>query len=165
MITGTMRIKLSDHYARPSVRQGIFMKLTFCISLLVLCFTFSASAQEKKPGPAPAPAPSPSPAPAHANIAGKWSIAADAGGQTVNVAMELKQTGADFSGTMTSDVGGGTIEGGKMNGKAFTAVMKADVQGQATEFKMEGSLDGEKMTGTLVSAAFGSIPITGTRAK
>ena len=147
------------------------MKLTFCISLLILCFAFAVSAQEKqpapppKPAPSPTPAPSPAPAPAHANIAGKWSIAADAGGQTVNVSMDLKQTGADFSGTMSSDVGGGTIEGGKMNAKAYTAIMKADVQGQAVEFKMEGSVDGDKITGTFVSGAFGTVPFTGTRAK
>jgi hypothetical protein len=46
-------------------------------------------------------------------------------------------------------IGNATIEGGKMNGKSITGTLKADVQGQAMEFAIEGVINGDKITGTL----------------
>ncbi len=96
---------------------------------------------------------------------GKWSLAADANGQTLQIAVEFKQTGAAFTGATFSQIGNGTIDGGKVNGKAFTAILHADVQGQTVDFTMEGTIDGDKMTGTFTNPGFGSIPFTATRDK
>lgn len=98
-------------------------------------------------------------------IGGKWSLVADAGGQTIQILVDFKQTGSDFTGTTTSDMGGGTIDGGKVTGKTFTGVLHADIQGSIVDFKIDGTIDGDKMSGTFSNASFGSIPFTATRNK
>lgn len=100
-----------------------------------------------------------------ADLTGKWSLAADAGGQVVYVSVDLKQTGDTFTGTTTSDLGGGTIDGGKVTGKAFTAVLHATVQGSVVDFAMSGTFEGDSMSGTLTNSNFGSIPFNATRDK
>jgi dipeptidyl aminopeptidase/acylaminoacyl peptidase len=100
-----------------------------------------------------------------ADLNGKWSLVADAGGQQVEIDVELKQTGSEFTGSTAAQIGSGTIERGKVNGKSFIAVLRADVQGQLVEFVMEGTIDGDKMSGTFNSAAFGLIPFAATRVK
>ncbi len=100
-----------------------------------------------------------------ADMNGKWSLAADANGQTLQIAVEFKQTGAAFTGATNSQIGNGTIDGGKVNGKSFTAILHAEVQGQIVDFTMEGTIDGDKITGTFTNPGFGSIPFSATRDK
>ncbi|HEX6127325.1 MAG TPA: S9 family peptidase [Pyrinomonadaceae bacterium] len=100
-----------------------------------------------------------------AAVAGKWTWVVDAPGQPVELAVDLKQEGGTFSGTSTSMVGNAVFEAGKVNGKAITATLKADVQGQPMEFVVEGTVDGDKITGTLTGGGFGSLPFTATRPK
>ncbi len=98
-----------------------------------------------------------------ADLSGKWSLSADAHGQMMQIAVELKQSGPSFGGTTAAEIGNGLIDGGKVSGKAFTATMHADIQGQVVDFTMEGIIDGDKMTGTFTNPSFGSIPFTATR--
>ncbi len=98
-------------------------------------------------------------------IGGKWSLVANAGGQSIQILVDFKQTGSDFTGTTSSDMGNGTIDGGKITGKTFTGVLHADIQGNVVDFNIEGTLDGDKMTGTFTNASFGSIPFSATRNK
>ncbi len=99
------------------------------------------------------------------NVTGKWALVADAGGQSLQIGVELKQTGTDFSGTTASDMGNGVIDGGKVSGKTITGTLHADVQGSAVDFKIDGTVEGDKMTGTFTNASFGSIPFTATKSK
>ncbi|MEP6789589.1 MAG: hypothetical protein ABJB40_14210 [Acidobacteriota bacterium] len=139
---------------------------TILFTLFLTLFIFSAGTMaQTAPKPEPTPAPSPSPAPKAADISGKWALAANANGQTIDIAVEIKQTDDNFTGTTSSQIGNGTIEGGKVSGKTFTATLKADVQGQAVDFKMEGSIDGDKMSGTFSNGSFGSVPFTATKTK
>lgn len=137
------------------------MKTFLFSSFLILSiFSMAAIAQE---GPSkPAPAPSPKPAPT--SIAGTWNLSADAGGQVIDITVELKQTDVTFTGSTFSEVGNGTIDSGKITEKAFTATLHADVQGQAVDFKMEGTIDGDTMKGTFSNASFGSVPFAAKRA-
>lgn len=98
-------------------------------------------------------------------LAGKWALTAEAQGQSIYITVDIKQTGDTFTGTTTSDMGNGTIDGGKVTGKTFTATLHADVQGNAVDFKMDGTIDGDKMTGTFANAAFGAVPFSATRSK
>jgi len=100
-----------------------------------------------------------------ANLTGKWTASANAGGQVIEIAMDLKQDGSNFTGSSAAMIGNGTIDGGKLSGKTFTATLRSDVQGQAVAFKMEGTIDGDKMTGTFTAAGFGQVPFTATRVK
>ena len=99
------------------------------------------------------------------DLTGKWTLTADAGSQTLTIAMDLKQTGEALTGTTSSDLGAGTIDGGKVTGKAFTAVLHAEIQGNVVDFKMEGTFEGDKLSGSFANPQFGSVPFTATRNK
>jgi dipeptidyl aminopeptidase/acylaminoacyl peptidase len=100
-----------------------------------------------------------------ADLTGKWALSADAHGQMIQMAVELKQNGAAFTGSTMAEIGNGTIDGGKVSGKMLSGTMHADVQGQVVDFVMEGTIDGDKITGTFTNPAFGSIPFSATRDK
>ncbi len=100
-----------------------------------------------------------------ANISGKWTMSVDAGGEVIDLAVEFKQTAADFSGTMSSMVGNGTIEKGKVAGSNVTAVIQADVQGQPRTITLDGKLEGDKMNGTLDIPGMGSVMFTAVKDK
>src|SRR5688572_23012853 len=92
------------------------------------------------------------------NISGKWMMVANAGGQEIQIALDIKQEGAGFSGTMSSMLGGGSVEKGAVSANNVKGVIKAEVQGQMMEIQMEGKVEGNKMTGTL--SGTGLPPIT-----
>ncbi|NOT48585.1 MAG: S9 family peptidase [Acidobacteria bacterium] len=100
-----------------------------------------------------------------ADVAGKWTMSVDAGGQIIDLEVELKQTGADFIGTMASHLGAGTIEKGKVAGSAITAIMQDDVQGQPTTIAVNGKVEGDKMNGTLDVPGIGVVPFTAVKNK
>ena len=100
-----------------------------------------------------------------AGVDGKWIWVVEAPGQTVELSVDLKQEGAAFAGTSVSMIGNATFEKGKVSGKTITAVLKAEVQGQPMDFAVEGTVDGDKITGTITGGAFGTLPFTATRAK
>lgn len=100
-----------------------------------------------------------------ASVGGKWTWLVEAPGQPVELAVDLKQEGASFSGTSISVIGNAVIDGGKVSGKSFTAVLKAEIQGTPTEFMIEGTVDGDKIVGTISGGGFGSLPFTAARAK
>jgi dienelactone hydrolase len=102
---------------------------------------------------------------AEADVSGKWKMLADAGGQMIQIDLDLKQNEADFDGKMNSILGGGTVENGKVSGTNFTADAKLEVQGQAMVLKMEGKVEGEKMTGTLSGPGLSAITFTATKEK
>lgn len=97
------------------------------------------------------------------DVTGKWTMLVDAGGQVIQVAADLTQKGADFSGTTNSEVGAGVIEKGKVSGSDFTATMKSEVQGQMLEIQMSGKSEGGKLSGILNVPGFGMLPFTATK--
>ncbi len=100
-----------------------------------------------------------------ANLGGKWTWVVDAPGQPVELAVDLKQEGGTFAGTSSSVIGNAAITGGKVSGKMITATLKADIQGQPMDFVIEGTIDGDKITGTITGGGFGSMAFTATRPK
>ena len=100
-----------------------------------------------------------------ADLSGKWSLVVDHGGQTMEIALALKQAGADVTGTTSAMFGNGTVDGGRVSGKSLIATLHADIQGQPMDFKIDGTVVGDKMTGTFTNPAFGVIPFTATRDK
>ena len=100
-----------------------------------------------------------------ANIGGKWTMTVDAGGQIIDLAVEIKQTGSEFIGTMASGVGNGTFEKGKVNGSSVSAMLQADVQGQPTSITVNGKVEGDQMTGTLDVPGIGVVAFTAVRNK
>jgi dipeptidyl aminopeptidase/acylaminoacyl peptidase len=99
------------------------------------------------------------------NVGGKWTWLVDAPGQQVELAVDLKQEGSSFSGTSVSAIGNALIDSGKVTGKSIAAVLKAELQGTPTEFVVEGTVEGDKITGTISGGGFGSLPFTAARPK
>ncbi len=99
------------------------------------------------------------------NVGGKWNISADVGGQPITLMLELKQDGASVSGSLTSDVANGTIENARISGKTLNGTAKVNVQGQPMELKMEGTIDGDKMTGTFTGSEIPLVTFTATKVK
>jgi dipeptidyl aminopeptidase/acylaminoacyl peptidase len=93
------------------------------------------------------------------DVSGSWTMYAEAPGQTVELAMELTQAGSEFSGTLSSILGGGTVENGKVSGTSFEGIAKVTVQGQPVDLTMTGTVEGDSMKGTL-DGPFGLIPFT-----
>lgn len=98
------------------------------------------------------------------DVTGKWTMFAEAPGQTVQILMDLKQTGGEFNGTIDSEVGGGTIENGKISGSDVQGIARISVNGNPIDIKINGKVEGETMKGTLDSP-FGLIPFTATKNK
>ncbi len=98
------------------------------------------------------------------DVSGKWTMFAEAPGQSVQLAMQLKQTGNDFNGTLDSAVGNGTVESGKVSGKNIQGTARLTVNGSPLDIKMEGTVEGDTMKGTLDSP-FGLLPFTATKDK
>jgi dipeptidyl aminopeptidase/acylaminoacyl peptidase len=93
------------------------------------------------------------------NVTGKWIISADAMGQAIEIQMDLVQTDDAFKGTLSSMLGLGSVEGGKVSGNNLIGNAKVSVQGQDVDLKMSGTVDGDSMKGTLDSP-FGLIQFT-----
>ncbi|HEX8567121.1 MAG TPA: S9 family peptidase [Pyrinomonadaceae bacterium] len=97
------------------------------------------------------------------SVSGKWNLTANAGGQELPITMDLTQTGGDFSGSLNSMMGGGKIESGKVSGKNIVGTARVEVQGQSMELKIEGVIDGNKITGTLAGPGLPPISFTGVK--
>jgi dipeptidyl aminopeptidase/acylaminoacyl peptidase len=97
-----------------------------------------------------------------ADINGKWKLMVDAGGQTIELSLDMKQTGDSFTGTISSAMGNGTIESGKVAGNTLKALAKVSFQGQTLDLPMTATIDGNKMSGTLDSQ-FGPLPFNATK--
>jgi len=98
-----------------------------------------------------------------ADVSGKWALVLSTPGRPVDVALELSQKGAEFGGTMSSHLGPGTIENGKVSGNNFTGVLKTEFQGQKMEIQMSGKAEGGKMSGMIDIPGMGSMPFTATK--
>ena len=98
------------------------------------------------------------------NAAGKWEMIAEVNGQQFPITMELTQTDAALTGSLSSQMGGGVIETGKVSGNMFTATAKVDVQGQSHSLQLEGKIEGNKMTGTMSAPGLPPISFTATKA-
>ncbi len=102
---------------------------------------------------------------AGANVSGRWNMTVDAGGQIVQIDLDLKQEGADFAGTTSSALGNGLLEKGKVSGTIVKAIIKADVQGQQMEIQLDGKIEGEKMSGTLIVPGLGNMIFMAVKSK
>ncbi|HEX8248140.1 MAG TPA: hypothetical protein VF599_08220, partial [Pyrinomonadaceae bacterium] len=97
--------------------------------------------------------------PGAANVAGKWNIAVDAGGQTISVVLNLTQQGNTISGTIeSSQTGTIQITSGVMDNGRFTLKTTTPV-----ELTLTGQATGNQITGSVVSPQ-GTTTFSGSKA-
>lgn len=99
------------------------------------------------------------------DVSGKWTMMAHAGGDGIMVSLDIKKDGDKYTGTMSSDMGSGTLENVVINGKNIKGVMKATINGQPMEINMEGTIEGDTMNGNLSGGGIPSIPFTANKDK
>ena len=96
---------------------------------------------------------------------GKWNLTADAGGQTIPIMLELKQDGTALNGSLSSPIGGGAIKNARFVGNLFAGTAQVDFQGQQMEIALKGTINGEKMTGTISGPGLPPISFTAIKEK
>ena len=99
------------------------------------------------------------------NITGKWSLALQVPGETVEVVLDLKQDGEAVTGSLTSSHASGTIGKGTYKEKKLSATATVEIQGSPADVQIDGTIDGEKITGSITVPGMGSFPYTGGKSK
>ena len=98
-------------------------------------------------------------------VTGKWSLALQVPGETVDVVLDLKQDGESVTGTLTSSHASGKIGKGTYKEKKLSAVASVDLQGSPADVQIDGTVDGDKISGSLTVQGMGSFPYTGSKSK
>ncbi len=96
--------------------------------------------------------------PGAANVAGRWNIAVDAGGQTLSAVLNLTQQGNTISGTIESPQGTIQITSGTMENGRFTLKTTTPI-----ELTFTGQASGNQISGSVVSPQ-GTAPFSGSKA-
>lgn len=98
-------------------------------------------------------------APVSTNIAGRWNLAVDAGGQTLTVVLNLTQQGNTISGTLESpQTGTMQITSGVMENGRFTLKTSSPI-----ELTITGQANGNQVGGS-IAAPQGNAAFTGSKA-
>jgi imidazolonepropionase-like amidohydrolase len=94
------------------------------------------------------------------NVAGTWNVQVDSPQGAVQSTATIVQQGNQLSGTIRSDMGVGSINSGSLQGTEVRLRVTFDMGGNRMELEFIGTVEGNTMTGTLNSQAFGSMPFT-----
>ena len=83
------------------------------------------------------------------NITGNWNLTIDFQGQQIPVKLKTEQTDSAFSGSLETMFGNGKIENGKVSGNGFSGTAVTEMQGQALEMAISGTVENDSMNGTI----------------
>jgi WD40 repeat protein len=96
-------------------------------------------------------------------LTGKWNMVVEGPGLSVPVALDLLQTGENFSGTFSSHAGGGTIPTGKIVGNRISGTVKLEAEGQKIELQLEGKAESDQLTGRIIGIGIPQITFKATK--
>jgi imidazolonepropionase-like amidohydrolase len=82
------------------------------------------------------------------DLSGTWKIDIDAEGDALAGSMTLKQVGAEFSGSLTLDMGVARIRDGLVDGDKVTFELAIDAGGESMTFKVKGTASGDSASGS-----------------
>jgi imidazolonepropionase-like amidohydrolase len=106
-----------------------------------------------KPGEAPA-----------ANAAGVWQVTAVTPDGPQTVTLTLSQSGSTVTGTFAHPMfGSSEVKQGQISGTKVTFSVTITVEGQTLDVSFNGTIEGNKMTGTVAVPGQGSFEFSGTR--
>ena len=95
------------------------------------------------------------------DVAGKWSLLIDFQGQEMPVSLSIDKNDNAVTGVLETMLGEGKIDNVSVRGNRFSAVATAEFQGQPLELTINGSVEGEIMSGT-ITAPISPEPLTFT---
>lgn len=95
-------------------------------------------------------------------VDGKWEIVINSPLGAQKATLDLKTDGAVLTGTQQAAQGSGPLENGKVDGNGLTWSAKITNPMPLT-LDFTGTVDGDKLSGSVKAGAFGSFPFTGSR--
>jgi hypothetical protein len=102
---------------------------------------------------------------AHAAVAfaGEWRMRIDAGGQVRTALLTIEQDGANFRGTMTLEGQRLPLSNGVIDGDRISMVTTMDQGGQTMQIRLNGTVDGDRATGSMDAGPLGVASWTAER--
>lgn len=93
---------------------------------------------------------------------GKWEIVINSPLGAQKAQLDLKTDGASLTGTQQAAQGSGPLENGRVDGNNLSWSAKISSPMPMT-LDFTGTVDGDKLAGSVKAGSFGSFPFTGTR--
>jgi hypothetical protein len=99
-----------------------------------------------------------------ADVTGNWKLIVDFQGQKLPVTLRLRREGDALTGMLETMLGNGKITECSVEGNNVSARAATEIQGETVEFAIEGTIDGDALTGTVEAPIVPqSLSFTGTR--
>jgi hypothetical protein len=95
-------------------------------------------------------------------VDGKWEITINSPLGAQKAVLDLATDGSSLTGSQTAQQGSGPLENGKVDGNALTWSAKISSPMPMT-LEFAGTVDGDKLSGSVKAGSFGSFPFTGSR--
>ena len=96
-------------------------------------------------------------------VDGKWEIVINSPLGAQKAQIDLKSDGATLTGSQQAAQGSGPLENGKVDGNTVSWSAKISSPMPMT-LDFTGTVDGDKLSGSVKAGSFGSFPFSGTRA-
>jgi hypothetical protein len=93
---------------------------------------------------------------------GKWDIVINSPMGAQKATLDIAISGTTLTGTQTAAQGSGPLENGKADGDNLSWSAKITSPVPLT-LEFAGTVDGDKMSGSVAAGTFGSFPFTGNR--
>ena len=98
-----------------------------------------------------------------ANIDGSWNTVTKSPMGDQQATLTIQSQGESFTGQYSGAMGTTEVKNGKVNGDTLTFSLDITVPMPMT-LTGEATVEGDTLTGQVTAGAFGSFPMTGTRA-
>ena len=97
------------------------------------------------------------------SVDGKWEIVINSPLGAQKATLDIATNGNTLTGTQQAAQGSGPLENGKVDGNnvAWSAKISSPMP---LTLDFSGTVDGDKLSGSVKAGAFGSFPFTGNRA-
>lgn len=95
-------------------------------------------------------------------VDGKWEITINSPLGAQKATLDLKTDGASLTGSQQAAQGSGPVENGKVDGNSLVWSAKISSPMPMT-LDFTGTVDGDKLSGSVKAGSFGSFPFTGGR--
>jgi len=96
-------------------------------------------------------------------VDGKWEIVINSPLGAQKATLDIATNGGTLTGTQTAQQGSGPLENGKVDGNTVSWSAKITTPMPLT-LDFTGTVDGDKLSGSVKAGSFGSFPFTGSRA-
>lgn len=95
-------------------------------------------------------------------VDGKWEITINSPLGAQKATLDLKTDGASLTGSQQAAQGSGPVENGKVDGNSLSWSAKISSPMPMT-LDFTGTVEGDKLSGSVKAGSFGSFPFTGGR--